>query len=48
MLKISALPSPLRMEGSTVTRIPCNYDTVVSKGELETFLLQPGDTLVVP
>ncbi len=38
----------LRMEGSTVTRIPCNYDTVVSKGELETFLLQPGDTLVVP
>jgi len=38
----------LRMEGSTVTRIPCDYDKLVSKGDLETFLLRPGDTLVVP
>src|SRR6267142_857038 len=37
----------LRVEGSTVTRIPCDYDKVVS-GQLETFLLQPGDTLIVP
>jgi hypothetical protein len=35
------------VEGSTVTRIPCDYDKVVS-GKLETFLLQPGDTLIVP
>jgi polysaccharide biosynthesis/export protein len=37
----------LRVEGSTVTRIPCDYDKVVS-GQLERFLLQPGDTLIVP
>jgi len=38
----------LRVEGSTVTRIPCDYDKVVSDGQLETFLLRPGDTLIVP
>ena len=38
----------LRVEGSTVTRIPCDYDKVVANAQLETFLLQPGDTLIVP
>jgi polysaccharide biosynthesis/export protein len=38
----------LRVEGSTVTRIPCDYDKVVSNAQLETFLLKPGDTLIVP
>jgi len=38
----------LRVEGSTVTRIPCDYDKVVSNAQLETFLLRPGDTLIVP
>lgn len=38
----------VRVEGSTVTRIPCDYTKVVSNGDLETFFLQPGDTLIVP
>lgn len=39
----------LRVEGSTVKRIPCNYNKVVAaEVELESFFLQPGDTLVVP
>ena len=36
-------------EGSTVKRIPCNYNKVVAaEVEPESFFLQPGDTLVVP
>ena len=38
----------VRVEGSTVTRIPCDYNQVVSNGQLETCFLQPGDTLIVP
>jgi polysaccharide biosynthesis/export protein len=38
----------VRVEGSTVTRIPCDYNKVVSNGQLETCFLQPGDTLIVP
>ena len=38
----------LRVEGSTVTRIPCDYDKVIASGQPETFFLRPGDTLVVP
>jgi hypothetical protein len=39
----------LRVEGSTVKRIPCNYNKVVAaEVEPESFFLQPGDTLVVP
>jgi polysaccharide biosynthesis/export protein len=37
----------VRVEGSTVTRIPCDYDKVVS-GRLDAFFLRPGDTLIVP
>jgi polysaccharide biosynthesis/export protein len=38
----------LRVAGSTVTRIPCNYDKIVAADvEPESFFLQPGDTLVV-
>jgi polysaccharide biosynthesis/export protein len=39
----------LRVEGSTVKRIPCNFDKVVA-AEVDpgSFFLQPGDTLVVP
>ena len=38
----------VRVEGSTVTRIPCDYNKVVSEGPMEVFFLRPGDTLVVP
>src|SRR5213594_1348758 len=39
----------LRVEGSTIKRIPCNYNKVVAaEVEPESFFLQPGDTLVVP
>jgi len=38
----------VRVEGSTVTRIPCDYNKVVSEGPIEAFFLRPGDTLVVP
>jgi polysaccharide export outer membrane protein len=39
----------LRVAGSTVKRIPCNYNKVVAADvEPESFFLQPGDTLVVP
>jgi protein involved in polysaccharide export with SLBB domain len=38
----------VRVEGSTVTRIPCDYNRVVSNGQLETCFLQPDDTLIVP
>lgn len=39
----------LRVAGSTVKRIPCNYNKVVAaQVEPESFFLQPGDTLVVP
>ncbi len=38
----------VRVQGSTVTRIPCDYNKVVSEGPIETFFLRPGDTLVVP
>ena len=42
----------LRPEGNTLKRIPFNYNKVVSangaNGELENFLLQPGDIVVVP
>ena len=38
----------VRVEGSTVTRIPCDYNKVVSEGPIEVFFLRPGDTLVVP
>lgn len=39
----------VRVEGSTVTRIPCDYDKVVSTDtQHESFFLRPGDTLVVP
>ena len=38
----------VRVEGSTVTRIPCDYDKVVSGGRLDAFFLRPGDTLIVP
>lgn len=39
----------LRVAGSTVQRIPCNYNKVVAaQVEPESFFLQPGDTLVVP
>jgi polysaccharide export outer membrane protein len=38
----------LRVVGSTVTRIPCNYDKIVAaEVEAESFFLQAGDTLVV-
>jgi len=40
--------SIVRVEGSTVTRIPCDYDKVVSSGPVEAFFLRPGDTLIVP
>src|SRR2546422_11216023 len=39
----------VRVEGSTVTRIPCDYNKVVSAdGQQESFFLRPGDTLIVP
>jgi polysaccharide export outer membrane protein len=39
----------LRPDGNTLKRIPFNYNKVVSAdGELENFLLQPGDIIVVP
>src|SRR5436309_16004676 len=39
----------LRPNGNTLKRIPFNYNKVVSAdGELENFLLQPGDIIVVP
>jgi polysaccharide biosynthesis/export protein len=39
----------LRPDGSTLKRIPFNYNKVISAdGELENFLLQPGDIVVVP
>src|SRR2546428_3204024 len=39
----------LRSDGNTLKRIPFNYNKVVSAdGELENFLLQPGDIIVVP
>lgn len=38
----------VRVEGSTVTRIPCDYDKVIASGQPDTFFLRPGDTLVVP
>jgi len=39
----------LRTEGNTLKRIPFNYNKVVSaNGELENFLLMPGDVIVVP
>src|SRR5713226_8306181 len=39
----------LRSDGNTVKRIPFNYNKVVSSdGELENFMLQPGDIIVVP
>jgi len=39
----------LRVAGSTVKRIQCNYNKVVAaEAEPESFFLQPGDTLVVP
>jgi polysaccharide biosynthesis/export protein len=39
----------LRVEGSTIKRIPCNYNKVVAaEVEPESFFLQPGDTLLVP
>jgi len=42
----------LRQEGNTLKRIPFNYNKVVSangaNGEMENFLLQPGDIVVVP
>ena len=39
----------LRVAGSTVKRIQCNYNKVVAaEVEPESFFLQPGDTLVVP
>src|SRR5438445_2566824 len=38
-----------RPEGNTLNRIPFNYNKVVSTdGELENFMLQPGDIIVVP
>lgn len=39
----------LRPDGNTMKRIPFNYNKVISvDGELENFLLQPGDIIVVP
>jgi len=42
----------LRPDGNTLKRIPFNYNKVVSangaNGDLENFLLQPGDIVVVP
>jgi len=39
----------LRPNGNTMKRIPFNYNKVISvDGELENFLLQPGDIIVVP
>jgi len=39
----------LRVEGSTIKRIPCNYNKVVAaEVDPESFFLQPGDTLLVP
>ena len=38
----------VRVEGGTVTRIPCDYDKVVAGGPMEAFFLRPGDTLIVP
>jgi polysaccharide export outer membrane protein len=39
----------LRPTGKTMTRIPFNYNKVVSSGgEVENFYLQPGDIVLVP
>src|SRR6059036_97965 len=39
----------LRPDGNNLKRIPFNYNKVVSAdGELESFMLQPGDIIVVP
>ena len=39
----------LRSDGNALKRIPFNYNKVISAdGELENFLLQPGDIVVVP
>ena len=38
----------VRVEGSTVTRIPCDYDKVVSTNTQHESFSPPGDTLVVP
>jgi polysaccharide export outer membrane protein len=39
----------LRVEGSTVKRIRCDYNKMISAdGQSETFFLQPGDTVIVP
>ena len=39
----------LRPEGNTLKRILFNYNKVASvNGELENFILQPGDIIVVP
>jgi len=39
----------LRPDGNTLKRILFNYNKVVSAdGELENFMLQPGDIIVVP
>lgn len=39
----------LRPDGTTMKRIPFNYNRVIAgDGELQTFFLQPGDTVLVP
>jgi len=39
----------LRMDGSTLKRIPCDYNKVISAdGHSESFFLHPGDTVIVP
>src|SRR5712691_6866873 len=39
----------LRLNGTTMKRIPFNYNKVIAAdGEAENFLLQPGDIVVVP
>src|SRR6266481_4707638 len=38
----------VRVEGSTVTRIPCDYDKVIASGQPDTFFLRPGETIGAP
>ena len=39
----------LRVDGERVKRIPCDYHKVIAApGQLESFFLRPGDTVIVP
>ncbi len=39
----------LRVDGSTLKRIPCDYNKVIAAdGHSESYFLRPGDTVIVP